>query len=150
MRRIAYVGSAQREDVEEDRAHPIISYGIGDIIPTLPLACPNLLLPGASQSQCPSFDNLRWCSINPERAAAVTSHLPQHNTVCSGLDFVKPTADGISQFNYTLAGGNVPFFASDMRNAQGWRRAEDFVVQAVRAARLNDVPNGIIATHLCE
>jgi hypothetical protein len=46
MRRVAYVGSGQRNDVREER---LFAYGIGDLVPLLPLACPNLLLPGESQ-----------------------------------------------------------------------------------------------------
>lgn len=44
MRRVAYVGSAQRDDVPSGSI-----YGIGDIIPLLPLACPNLQLPGENK-----------------------------------------------------------------------------------------------------
>jgi hypothetical protein len=68
------------------------------------------------------------------------------HTVCSGLDFVKPTADGIAHFDYEIAPGNVPFYASDMRNTAGWRRKEDFVFGA---DSYDDYANGIFATHSC-
>lgn len=42
MRRIAFLGSAQRTDVEEPNP---ISYGFGDIVPTLPLPCANTKTP---------------------------------------------------------------------------------------------------------
>lgn len=45
MRRVVYQGSAQREDIQEDR---VWTYGFGDFVPSLPLACPNLSMPGES------------------------------------------------------------------------------------------------------
>ena len=66
--------------------------------------------------------------------------------MCRGLDFVKPTAEGLDTFVYTFAGGNVPFYASDMPNTAEWRRREDFVLQA---NSFDDIPNGIYAAHLC-
>ena len=72
------------------------------------------------------------------------AHIP---TVCWGLDFVKPTAEGIDHFDYRVAPGNVVFYASDMsHNAAAWRRKEDFLF----TSRSNDeVSEGIFATHIC-
>ena len=47
MRRIVYLGSGQRDNVEETGRW---SYGIGDAIPLLPLACAGLSLSGACVS----------------------------------------------------------------------------------------------------
>jgi hypothetical protein len=46
MRRLAYLGSAQRADVPEEVGSSWFSYGIGDAVLLMPLACPNLKLPG--------------------------------------------------------------------------------------------------------
>jgi hypothetical protein len=135
MRRIAYLGSAQRDDVQEDRA---VSYGIGDIVPALPVACTNLKMPGMRVY-------LGWFGLAVSFSFSPLTHRPL-TTVCRGLEFVKPTAEGIDQFTYTMAGGNVPFYASDMRNDKGWRRVEDFLFQA---RQLTDIPNGIYMAHLC-
>lgn len=42
MRRIAYIGSAQREDVREER---FWTYGAGDVVPALPMGCSNMHMP---------------------------------------------------------------------------------------------------------
>lgn len=144
MRRIAYLGSGQRPDVQETGS---FSYGIGDAIPLLPLACPNLKMPGASVY---AYACARACAgtrIESNWPREPHAKPPTARAVCWGLDFVQPTAEGIDTFDYDVVAGNVPFYASDMQNVAGWRRKEDFVF----GARSNDeISEGIFATHLCE
>lgn len=64
---------------------------------------------------------------------------------CKGLDFA-PDTEGLGSFQYAMAHGNIPIYAHDLKNTEGWLRRENYIFGA---RQFKDIPEGVMASHIC-
>jgi hypothetical protein len=64
---------------------------------------------------------------------------------CSLLKFVQ-NPEGKEHYQFVMAAGNVPFYASDLRNTDKWLKKENYVFGATK---LEDIAIGGMACHIC-
>ncbi|EKU22410.1 hypothetical protein NGA_0436400, partial [Nannochloropsis gaditana CCMP526] len=64
---------------------------------------------------------------------------------CESMKFIE-NPDNLESFQFVMAAGNVPFYASDLRNTEGWLKKENFFFGA---RKFRDIPEGTMACHIC-